>query len=95
MNLRAEKSIAKISAWFNSINKKKFYAVTFAVLYLFVFIRIGGEYPIYQKVFLSGIYATLLPIVLYLILWPLVFCILIGWMFVSDFYTLLKTWIKI
>jgi hypothetical protein len=94
MNNRATNSLTKISTLFDSINKKKFYAILFTALYLFVFVRIGNEYSIYQKVFLSGFYAMLLPIVLFLLLWPLAFCVLIVWMFISDFYKWIKVWIK-
>ena len=94
MNNRANNSMTKISSWFDSINKKKFYSILFVILYLFVFIRIGSEYPIYQKVFLSGFYAMLLPIVLFLLLWPLAFCVMIAWVFISDFYKWIKVWIK-
>ena len=59
-----------------------------------MFLRLGGEYPIYQKIFLAGFYAMLTPLVLFALLWPLAFCVLFAWWLLFDFYKWFKSWIK-
>ena len=77
----------------DEINKKKLLGILI-VFYILIFIRYGMyDSSIFERVFMSALFVGLIPLLLFLLFWPIGFMLLVAWVFLVDFYKWFDLWI--
>ena len=77
----------------DDINKKKLLGILF-VFYVLIFMRYGMfNSSIFERVFMSALFVILIPLMAFLVLWPIGFMLLLVWTLLVDFYKWFDLWI--
>lgn len=77
----------------DDINKKKLLGIL-VVFYILIFIRYGTfNSSILERIFMSALSVILIPLLLFLLFWPIGFMLLMAWEFLVDFYKWFNLWI--